>query len=69
VVSAEEVGQWREKEGKERRGKKKRKKEKKLGRKRKVDQGRDKQINISTEWKREIGNNKLKKKKRIKIKI
>jgi hypothetical protein len=73
VVSVEEVGVVRDKEGE---GRKERRKEKRgniktCGKERKVEQEKAKKIDIWTEWKREIGNNKLKKKKkkmkRIKI--
>jgi hypothetical protein len=39
----------------------KRKEKKNGGREKNVEQERDKQIDIGTEWKRETGNNKLKK--------
>jgi hypothetical protein len=58
----EEVGIVGEKEGKERkvqRRKEERKEEKNWGKERKVEQERDKQIEIWTDWKKEKGNNKF----------
>jgi hypothetical protein len=50
--------------GEERRRKKTRKN---WGKERKLEQERAKQIDIWTEWKREIGNDKLKKMQKVKI--
>jgi hypothetical protein len=44
--------------GEEKKGREKRK-EKKRGRERKVEQNTDKQIDSSTEWKKDIGKNKF----------